>query len=315
MKILINDKIAESGINALKNAGFEVISTKVAQDQLTNYINKHQIEAVVVRSATQIKRDLIEACPSLKLIARAGVGTDNIDLLAANEKGIKVINTPFGPTRSVAELVFAHLLGAARHLHHANRDMPLEGDAKFKILKKSYASSTELKGKTLGIFGLGRIGTEVAKIALGLGMRVIARGDATENVPVELEFFGGQKVQLSIQRLPKTEVLQQSDFITLHLPAQKQYEIGAKEIELMKDGAGIINTARGGVLDEVALIEALEKNKLAFAALDVYEKEPRPEIQILMQPNISLSPHIGGTTLEAQERIGMMLAEQIIKEH
>lgn len=313
MKILANDGISQSGIDAMEKAGFEVILTKVAQDQLIPYINKNNIDVLVVRSATQVRKDLIDACPSLKIIGRGGVGMDNIDVDYAREKGLNVINTPAASSRSVAELVFAHLFGTVRFLNHANREMPLEGDSKFKDLKKAYAKGIELQGKTLGIIGFGRIGKEVAKIALGIGMKVIARGDENEKVPVELEFFNGQKVSLEIEKMPLEQVLPKADFLTLHVPAKKEYLIGKKEIEQMKTGAGIINAARGGVVDEVALVEALDSGKLAFAGLDVFEKEPSPEITILMHQKISLSPHIGGSTMEAQDRIGTELAEQIIK--
>lgn len=313
MKILANDGISQSGIETLKKSGFEVDLTKVAQDQLIDYINKKNIEVLLVRSATKVRKDLIDACPDLKIIGRGGVGMDNIDVEYAENKGIKVINTPAASSRSVAELVFAHLFGAVRFLNNANRDMPLEGDSKFKELKKSYAKGIELRGKTMGIVGFGRIGKEVAKIALGIGMNVIARGDELETVGVELEFFNSQKTSLDIQKMPLEQVLAKADFITLHVPAKKEYLIGKSEIGKMKNGAGIINTARGGVVDEVALVDALESGKLGFAALDVFENEPSPEIKILMNPKISLSPHIGGSTIEAQDRIGTELAEQIIE--
>lgn len=313
MKILANDGISASGSLAMENAGFEVILTKVAQDQLIPYINKNEIDVLLVRSATQVRKDIIDSCPTLKIIGRGGVGMDNIDVEYAREKGLKVINTPAASSRSVAELVFAHLYGANRFLNHANRDMPLEGDTKFKYLKKNYAKGIELQGKTLGIIGYGRIGKEVAKIGLGNGMKVIARGDEHEKVPVELEFFSGKKIELEVDKMPLPEVLKQADFITLHVPAKKEYLIGKKEIDLMKDGAGIINAARGGVVDEVALIEALDSGKLAFAGLDVFENEPTPEVKILMNHKVSLTPHIGGSTVEAQDRIGTELAEQIIQ--
>ncbi|HET8839555.1 MAG TPA: D-2-hydroxyacid dehydrogenase [Flavobacteriaceae bacterium] len=313
MKILANDGISDVGAKALENAGFEVILTKVAQNQLATYINQNNIDVLLVRSATQVRKELIDECPSLKIIGRGGVGMDNIDVEYAREKGLKVINTPAASSRSVAELVFAHLYGATRFLNHANREMPLEGDTKFKELKKSYSKGIELQGKTLGIIGFGRIGKEVAKIGLGNGMKVIARGDEQEKVPVELEFFNNEKITLEIEKMPLEEVLKQADFITLHVPAKKEYMIGKKEIDLMKKGAGIINAARGGVVDEVALVEALDNGKLAFAGLDVFENEPSPEIKILMNHNISLSPHIGGSTMEAQDRIGTELADQIIE--
>lgn len=313
MKVLANDGISEVGAKALENAGFEVILTKVAQNQLATYINQNNIDVLLVRSATQVRKELIDECPSLKIIGRGGVGMDNIDVEYAREKDVKVINTPAASSRSVAELVFAHLYGATRFLNHANREMPLEGDTKFKELKKSYAKGIELQGKTLGIIGFGRIGKEVAKIGLGNGMKVIARGDEQEKVPVELEFFNNEKITLEIEKMPLEEVLKKADFITLHVPKKKEYMIGKKEIDLMKNGAGIINAARGGVVDEVALLEALDHGKLAFAGLDVFENEPSPEIKILMNQNISLSPHIGGSTMEAQDRIGTELADQIIE--
>ncbi|HLU81076.1 MAG TPA: D-2-hydroxyacid dehydrogenase [Flavobacteriaceae bacterium] len=313
MKILANDGISKSGVEALEKAGFEVILTHVAQNQLADYINKNNIDVVLVRSATKIRKDLIDTCPGLQMIGRGGVGMDNIDVEYAREKGIKVINTPAASSASVAELVFAHLFGAVRSLHFANREMPLEGESRFKDLKKSYSKGVELRGKTLGVIGLGKIGQEVAKIALGIGMKVIGSGRNTETVSVELKFYDGNTIDFNIQKIPLDEVLTQSDFISLHLPAQEKYIIGKKEIEKMKEGAGIINAARGGVVDEAALVEALESGKLSFAALDVFEKEPTPEVQLLMNPKISLSPHIGGSTVEAQDRIGTELAQQIIE--
>jgi D-3-phosphoglycerate dehydrogenase len=313
MKVLANDGISQSGINALENKGFEVITTKVAQEQLENYINEHQIDAILVRSATQVRQELIDACPSLKLIGRGGVGMDNIDVEYAIDQGLHVINTPAASSSSVAELVFAHLFGMVRFLHQSNREMPLEGDLRFKELKKSYAAGMELRGKTIGIIGFGRIGREVAKIALGLGMKVIANDAHSEGNPISIEFFNGQKITIPIETSELSELLKESDFITLHVPAQDQYIIGQKEIDQMKTGVGIINAARGGVIDEVALVNAIESKKVKFAGLDVYESEPKPEIQLLMNPEISLTPHIGAATLEAQDRIGTELAEQIIR--
>lgn len=312
MKVLANDGLAKSGIIALEAAGFEVDLTTVAQEQLINYINENQIVVLLVRSATKVRTDIIDSCPTLKIIGRGGVGMDNIDVEYAREKGIKVINTPAASSHSVGELVFAHLFGMVRFLHDANRNMPLEGDSKFKNLKKSYAKGIELKGKTLGVFGFGRIGQATAKIALGLGMKVIAYDPFIEAVNLEVEFFDGQAVFFSINTISKEEVLQQADFITLHVPAQKDYVISKKEFDLMKDGAFIVNAARGGVVDEFELVKAIESGKIAGAALDVFENEPTPEIQLLMNPNLSLSPHIGAATGEAQDRIGTELAEQII---
>ena len=312
MKILANDGIAQSGIDALEKSGFEVSTTTVAQEQLQNYINENQIAGLLVRSATKVRKDLIDGCPGLKLIGRGGVGMDNIDVAYAKEKGIHVINTPAASSESVAELVFAHLFGAVRFLHEANRNMPLEGDSKFKQLKKSYAGGTELRGKTLGVIGFGRIGRATAKIALGVGMKVIYFDPFLETASVEVSFFDGRSVFFEFESQSKDAVIESADFITLHVPAQKEYVIGKKEFATMKDGVGIVNAARGGILDEVALVDALETGKVSFAGLDVFESEPSPEIKILMHQNISLTPHIGAATGEAQDRIGTELASQII---
>ncbi|WP_276166628.1 D-2-hydroxyacid dehydrogenase [Zobellia alginiliquefaciens] len=312
MKILANDGIAQPGIKALEASGFEVLTTTVAQEQLQNFINENEIEALLVRSATQVRKDLIDNCPTLKLIGRGGVGMDNIDVEYAKEKGLHVINTPAASSSSVAELVFAHLFGGVRYLHDANRNMPLEGDSNFKSLKKSYGSGIELRGKTLGIIGFGRIGQATAKIALGVGMKVIFYDPYLEEASITIPFFDGQSITFNLECQTKETLVSTSDFITLHVPAQKDYVLGKEEFEMMKPGVGIINAARGGVLDEVALIDALENGNVIFAGLDVYESEPNPEIRILMHPNISLTPHIGGATGEAQNRIGTELAEQII---
>jgi len=312
MKVLANDGISTSGIDALTAGGFEVITTNVAQEQLINYINENQITVLLVRSATTARKELIDACPSLKIIGRGGVGMDNIDVEYAREKGLNVINTPAASSASVAELVFAHLYGGVRFLFDANRHMPLEGDSKFKILKKNYAKGNELRGKTIGIIGLGRIGMEVAKIALGVGMRVIYSDSFVESAQVKVEFFDGQSVSFDFRTQPISELLAKSDFVSIHVPAQKDYIIGKAQIDQMKDGAAIINAARGGVIDEVALIEALESGKLSFAGLDVFENEPTPAVKVLMNGNVSLSPHIGAATNEAQDRIGTELAAQII---
>ena len=313
MKVLANDGIATSGVITLEKAGFEVDLTTVAQDQLIDYINQHKVSVLLVRSATKVRKDIIDACPSLKIIGRGGVGMDNIDVDYAREKGLHVINTPAASSHSVAELVFAHLFGMVRFLHDSNRNMPLDGDSKFKDLKKAYANGVELKGKTLGILGFGRIGQATAKVALGVGMKVIAFDPFLDSANLELDFFDGQTVNFIIDTISKDAVLQQADFITLHVPAQDDYVISTNELEMMKDGACIVNAARGGVIDEVALVEALNSDKISKAALDVFENEPSPEIQILMNPNISLTPHIGAATSEAQLRIGSELADQIIE--
>lgn len=312
MKILANDGISQNGISALEEAGFEVITTTVAQEQLINYINSNNIVGILVRSATQVRKEIIDNCPSLKLIGRGGVGMDNIDVAYAKEKGLHVINTPAASSESVAELVFAHLFGGVRFLYDSNRNMPLEGDSNFKKLKKSYAKGVELRGKTLGVIGFGRIGQATAKIAIGIGMNVIFHDPFIDSATIKLPFFDGQSVSFDFENKTKEEVLKNSNFITVHVPAQKEYIIGKKEFDIMQSVVGIVNAARGGVIDEIALIEALESGKVAFAGLDTFESEPTPEIKILMHSKISLTPHIGAATAEAQDRIGLELANQII---
>ena len=312
MKVLANDGISKIGIKTLEKAGFEVLTTKVAQEQVANYINTHDIKVVLVRSATKIKQDIIDACPGLKIIGRGGVGMDNIDVDYARSKGIHVINTPASSSESVAELVFAHLFSGVRFLHDSNRNMPLEGDTNFNGLKKAYANGLELRGKTLGIIGFGRIGQAVAKMALGLGMKVIAADKYVSDATIRVDFYNGQFINVEMITESLEDLLKHSDFITIHVPAQEGYVLDKAEFDIMKNEVGIVNCARGGVINEVALIEALDNEKVLFAGLDVFENEPTPEIQILMHPKISLTPHIGAATLEAQDRIGTELAEQII---
>ena len=311
MKILANDGIAKSGIDAMENAGFKVITDKVDQSQLIDYINKNDITALLVRSATKVRKEIIDACPNLKLIGRGGVGMDNIDVEYARNKGLHVINTPGASSASVAELVFAHLFGMVRFLFDANRNMPLEGDTRFKDLKKSYGTGIELRGKKIGIIGFGRIGREVAKIALGQGMEVIAHDTHCKNAKIEIDFYDGQQVNFDIKTVTIEEVYKNADFITVHVPFQGQPLISMKEIKMMKDNVGLVNAARGGVINEIDLLDALESGKIRYAGLDVFENEPTPNIKVLMAHQISLSPHIGAATIEAQNRIGTELAEQI----
>ena len=311
MKILANDGISDSAVEELRKSGFEVITTNVAQEQLENYINTNNVVGLLVRSATTVRKDLIDKCPSLKLIGRGGVGMDNIDVDYARSKGLHVINTPAASSHSVAELVFSHLFSCVRFLHDSNRNMPLEGDSNFKKLKKNYSKGTELKGKTLGIIGFGRIGQETAKIALGIGMNVKYYDKFIDSVSIELDFVQNQKVSFDLNSSDLDDVLNNSDFVSLHVPAQKDYVIGKNEFEKMKSGAGIINTARGGVVNEEELLKYIENGHISFAALDTFENEPNPSIKVLMNTKISLTPHIGAATSEAQDRIGLELAEQI----
>ena len=313
MKVLANDGISNSGVEKLLNNGIDIKTISVEQGQLIDYINKNEITVLLVRSATKVRKDIIDNCPSLKIIGRGGVGMDNIDVEYAKEKGLKVINTPAASSESVAELVIAHLYSCVRFLHISNRNMPLEGDSNFKQLKKAFDIGVELRGKTLGIIGFGRIGQEVAKIGLGIGMNVIYYDLHNDKVNLKLEFFDRQILNFNLEKSSFNEVLSKSDFITLHVPAQKEYVIGDKEFDLMKDGIGLINAARGGVVDEVALDKNISDGKISFAALDTFENEPNPEIKLLMNPKISLTPHIGAATNEAQDRIGIELADQIIE--
>ena len=312
-KILANDGISDSGKISLEENGSQVITEKVDQESLIEIINKEDIEVLLVRSATTARKELIDACSNLKIIGRGGVGMDNIDVEYAKEKGLEVYNTPAASSSSVAELVFAHLFGMVRFLYESNRQMPLEGDENFKSLKKAFSGGSELAGKTLGIIGFGRIGQEVAKRAIGLGMNVLAHDKYTSEANITLNFFNEDKKTFTIESTSLKNVLKGSDFVTLHIPKlDDKPVIGAEEIGLMKDRAGIINTARGGVIDEDALMFSLDKGKLAYAALDVFTNEPNPSIHLMMHNNISLTPHIGAATLEAQNRIGEELAEKII---
>ena len=310
MKILANDGISKAGKEALEKSGFEVIITFVAQDQLANFISENNIEVLLVRSATKVRQDLIDAT-NLKIIGRGGVGMDNIDVEYARSKGIQVINTPAASSASVAEMVMAHTYSLFRNLQDSNRTMPLEGETKFNQLKKAYGKAIELRGKTMGIIGFGRIGQEVAKNAIGAGMNVIAYNRTEKEVEIPIQFFDGQSLNFKIKTQSFEDVISQSDVVTLHIPAQKNVIIGAAEMDKMKDGAMIINTARGGVVDEEALLEALDSGKIAGAGLDVFTDEPNPSVRLLMNEKLSLSPHLAGSTEEAQERIGIELAEQI----
>lgn len=313
MKVLANDGISKSGIRYLQNYNIDVLEKKISQEELINFINDNHVDFLLVRSETQVKKELIDSCPSIKIIGRGGVGMDNIDVKYAEKKGIYVINTPHASSKSVAELVFAHFLSISRFLHDSNRKMPIEGSTKFYSLKESYAKSIELNGKILGVIGFGHIGVETIKIGLGLGMKVLVNDlFIKKSKTVTLNFFDGQKIDFKFNIISFKELIQNSDYISFHIPKQEKYLIKKEEFELMKDGVIIANTARGGIIDENALINALESGKVKGAALDVFENEPHPKIKLLMNSKVSISPHIGGNTLETQERIGKELAVQII---
>lgn len=314
MKVLANDGISKAGERALKEAGIEILDNRVAQDHVINFINDNNVDVLLVRSATKVRQDLIDACPSLKIIGRGGIGMDNIDVEYAKSKGIKIINTPTASSKSVAELVFGHFLSLARFLHESNRLMPLEGETHFNAMKKSFSNAYELSGKTLGVIGFGSIGQEVIKIGISLGMKiqVLTRSPKTE--VLTLNFFDGQSVNFEITSTNDMDAfLKEADFISINTPKTNEYIIDTPQFEKMKEGVYIVNTARGGVINEVTLIDFIDSGKVAGAALDVFENEPSPELPLLMNPALSLSPHVGGNTVDAQEKIGIELAEQIIK--
>jgi len=311
-KILANDGIDAVGKELLEKAGFTVITDKVAQEDLAKEINAKDYAALTVRSATKVRKDVIDACPGLKVIGRGGVGMDNIDVDYARSKGINVINTPAASSNSVAELVFAHLFNAVRFLYDSNRQMPDNGSERFEELKKKYAKGVELKGKTMGIVGFGRIGQTVARMALGLGMKVLAFDPFVTEAVIDIEIDGlDAPVKVPVKIVGMDKVTQNSDFITFHVPGGKL--ISRHEIASMKNGVILINTARGGVINEDDLLEGLNSGKISHACLDVFENEPRPSVSILKNPKISLTPHIGAATNEAQERIGVELAEKLIE--
>lgn len=314
IKILANDGIHPDGKMLLEEANYQVDTEKVAQEDLPEVLP--QYDGLIVRSATKVRKALIDQCPNLKIIARAGVGMDNIDVEYARSKGIIVMNTPSASSQSVAELVFAHMLSLSRFLQQANRDMPQKGGTEFKKLKKSYSKGTELFGKTIGIVGFGRIGQNVARIALGMGMRVLPVDLVQSELQIEVNTVQVENAALSItvQTVEWEEMLAESDYITFHVPFQGGKALMDEEaFAKAKDGVRLINTARGGVIDEEALLKALESGKVGGAGLDVFENEPTPRAELLNHPLISVTPHTGASTVEAQNNIGLEIADAFIK--
>ena len=238
---------------------------------------------------------------------------DNIDVEYAKSKGLAVENTPAASTRSVAELVFSHIYTIARMLHESNRQMPLKGVTEFNDLKKNYSKGFELEGKTLGIIGFGRIGQAAAKIGLGNGMNIIAYDPFVKSAKIELN-IGGKNISVEINTISFEEVLKNADIFTLHIPMPVDGKpvLGDAELIKMKQGAVVINTARGGIVDENALLKHLNASQIGFAGLDVFANEPTPMAELLVHPKVSSSPHIGGSTAEAQERVGAEIAEKVI---
>jgi len=308
-KILINDGLHASGLEKLQQAGFEVDNVKIPQDELMEKLPAY--DAICVRSATKVRTELIDNCPNLKVIGRGGVGLDNIDVDHAKGKGISVINTPAASSRSVAELAFAHLLSISRFLYKSNRHMPKDGNTEFKALKKSYSKGFELKGKTLGVIGMGRIGQETIKIAYGVGMNVVGVDPYAKDVKVDLT-VADQTLSIPVKQVSMDEMLAQADIITLHIPFTGAPVLSTAEFSKMKDGVVLINASRGGTVDESALLAALESDKVKAAGIDVFENEPTPRAELIQHPNVSCTPHIGASTGEAQENIGLELAEKLI---
>ncbi|MFK7982861.1 MAG: D-2-hydroxyacid dehydrogenase [Saprospiraceae bacterium] len=312
VKILINDGIHPDGQLLLEEAGYQVQTDKIAQEDLAAQLPN--FDAICVRSATKVRTALIDQCPNLKAICRGGVGLDNIDVAHARSKDIKVINTPAASSKSVAELAFGHMFNLSRFLHLSNRDMPAKGNTEFKKLKKSYAKGQELRGRNLGIIGFGRIGQETAKIGLGLGMTVLPVDLMLDDATIDMTFQGNKAITVSIKidTVAMDEMLAKADYISLHVPSLGKALLGAEEMKKMKDGVILINTARGGTIDEDALLAALESGKVGGAGLDVFDNEPTPRADLLNHPRISVSPHIGASTQEAQRNIGLELAEKLI---
>ncbi len=309
-KILANDGMEKEGIALLEKAGYIVITENAAQAELADVINENGYVALTVRSATKVNKAVIDKCPGLRLIARGGVGMDNIDVDYAKSKNIQVVNTPAASSLSVAELVFGHIFSMARWLDFSNKKMPENGQKEFAQLKKTCSKGIELNGKTLGIIGFGRIGQAVGKIGVSLGMRILAYDPYISDANLELDLPVNPKVKVNVKTTTLDEVLSHSDFISMHVPGGEV--ITAKEIKMMKKGVMLVNAARGGVINESDLIEGLNSGHIAHAALDVFTGEPAPKKEILSHPKISLSPHIGGSTEEAQQRIAVELAEKII---
>lgn len=311
MKILANDGIDAMGKKILEDAGYQVVDQHLSPDELLVHLCEY--DALTVRSATQVHRRLIDAAPKLKLIGRGGVGMDNIDVAYARAKGIQVFNTPAASSQSVAELVFAHLFSGARFLYYTQREMPAKGQTDFSGLKKACAGGMELRGKTLGIVGYGRIGQEVARMGLSLGMHILVCDHRKVENTIDLTFSNGSKVELPIQQIAWNDLCREADFITFHVPFVDRPLLGREEFPFLKPGVGLINTARGGVIDEQELIAALDRGQVAFAGLDVFSDEPVPSQELLAHPRVSLSPHIGAATGEAQQRVSQELASRIVE--
>ena len=308
-KILANDGIDATGKELLEKAGFIVDTNNIPQEELASKLNAY--DAILVRSATKVRKDLIDQCPNIKLIGRGGVGMDNIDVEYAKSKGVEVINTPAASSQAVAELAFGHFLSIARFIHDSNKNMPVSGDSNFNGLKKKYAEGIELTGRTLGVLGFGRIGQHAAKVGLGLGMNILAVDPYTKEATISVK-VADQVVNVPVKTVSMDEMLKHSDFITLHVPFTGAPVLGKEEFAKMKDGVIIANASRGGTIDEDALLEALNSGKVFGIGLDVFDNEPTPRKDLLVHPKVSATPHIGASTTQAQLNIGTELSEKII---
>jgi D-3-phosphoglycerate dehydrogenase len=299
MRILVCDPIHEEGIEKLKQAGFEVdVNPTITPEQLTKIVSNYDV--LIVRSRTKVTKEIIEAGRRLRVIGRAGAGLDNIDLETAKQRGITVLSTPEALTEAVAELTIGLIISLARSIPLADRTLK-EG----KWIKKKLVG-WQLEGKTLGTIGLGKIGERVARMAKALGMKILIR----EIIPLSPELLK----ELETEVVPLKELLQRSDVITLHVPltSQTYHMIGAKEFQLMKNGAFLVNTSRGAIVDEKPLLIALKSGKIGGAALDVYEVEPPRDLELIKLPNVVCTAHIGAQTKEAQNAAASMIAEKII---
>ncbi|WP_373549581.1 D-2-hydroxyacid dehydrogenase [Haliscomenobacter sp.] len=313
IKILANDGISPDGQTLLEEAGYEVDTTRIPQADLPGVIGQYDV--LIVRSATKVTKEVIDAGTNLKIVARGGVGLDNIDTDYARSKGITVFNTPAASSQAVAELAFAHMFSLARFLHGSNRAMPVTGGTEYDKLKKKFSDGIQLRGRTLGIIGFGRIGQEVARIGIGLGMNVLAADLMIDEARIDIKPYNSEYITMAVTvpTVEMEELLAKSHFITLHVPFSGGTPIiGKAQFDKMKKGVCLINTSRGGTVDEEALLEAMASGKVAGAGLDVFDFEPTPRPEILTHPNISLTPHIGASTLEAQANIGLELADRIL---
>ncbi len=309
-KILINDGMEETGIRAQRDAGFAVDTEKLDAGQLMDGLKNYQ--GIIIRSATQVRKELIDAAPSLRFIARGGVGLDNVDVLHAESKGIRVINTPAASSRSVAELALGHMLSLTRGLQDAHRN--LKDPDSFKNLKKKYGNASEVSGKTLLLIGCGRIGRELARMAISLGMEVLVYDPFVDEIVLDLK-LAAHEIRLHLPLAGLEEGLRQADYVSLHAPFSGKALLSDAEFSLMKKTAFLINTSRGENIDERALLNALDSGTIAGAGLDVFQGEPNILPDLLHHPAISVSPHIGASTSEAQGRIAAELVERIVSLH